>query len=87
MFLSVLRMEQLQYDVLKQGQKPVLGTVRPHESLQVGKKLFRPARHVTVAVRQRDGQTCIQGRNQYHDRTQWICVDTGAGRPKLGALQ
>ena len=88
MYRSLVTMEQLQWDLLKAGKKPRLVRLHPKShAVRVNDTWYHPEKNVTILVEERDGKTCIQGNNQYHDRTEWICVDPTKGRPSMGGLR
>jgi hypothetical protein len=88
MYRDMIRMLDLQYELLKEGKQPVLVRIHPKTGpVMIGDTEFTAERHSTILVEERDGQTCVQGNNQWHERTQWVCLDMSLGAPKLGALQ
>jgi hypothetical protein len=88
MFAGIITMMDLQYDLLQQGKKPVLVRMHPHSPpVTIDGVSYRPPANVTVIVEQHGDDTCVQGNNQYHDRTRWYCIDLSLPQPKLGGLQ
>lgn len=88
MFRSIIKMEQLQYQLLKADKEPVLVRLRPSsDPVVINGVSYKPEKHVTIVVAERDGKTCVRGSNQFDDSTEWICIDPTLGPPKMGALQ
>lgn len=87
MYRDVIRMLDLQWNLIHDGKQPVLVRIHPKTGpVMVGDVQFTAERHTTVLVEEHDGQTCVQGNNQWHERTRWICLDMTLPAPKLGAL-
>lgn len=103
MYYSVIRLEDLEWPLLKANRPPVLkrfhhnllaGTppvlvkITPKShAVNIGGVAYRPKPNVLVLVRKSTDGVCVRGKNQYGDHTKWICIDTALPAPKLGGLQ
>jgi hypothetical protein len=88
MYHDTLLMAGLQWDLLESGRRGVKLTIEADSGpVLVGVEPFYPQPGVSIVVEKRKGEFCVQGRNQYGDETDWICVDGTGTRPELGSLE
>ncbi|MCL2541778.1 MAG: hypothetical protein FWE71_04860 [Nocardioidaceae bacterium] len=90
MYRNIIQVQQLEYDLIKAGKKPVLGKLRGRKNApdtKLGPADYKPARGVILTIAERDGATCIKGVNRFKDRTAWQCLNMDFGRPTLGGLR
>lgn len=88
MYRDMIRMLDIQYALIKDGKDPVLVRVHPKSGpVMVGDTEFTAEKHVTILVEQHGDETCVQGNNQWQERTRWVCLDMSLGAPKMGALE
>jgi hypothetical protein len=88
LYHDTLLMAGLQWDLMKSRGRGVRMSIEADSGpVLVGVEPFHPLPGISLVVRKRDGEFCVQGSNQHGDRTDWVCVDGTGSRPDLGSLE
>lgn len=81
MFQDVLRMGELQTELLGKGREVVAVDVDNGRTVEVDGHKFRPSEGVRVQVVARDDGYCVRGWNAHGDQTSWLCGDADHSPP------
>lgn len=88
MFRSLVRMQGLQWDLLRAGKPGEVIVVKHRDgTILINGHTYHVPKGVTIKVENHNGNTCILGENQFHYHSGWQCVDIHSPRPTLGGLQ